>query len=312
MNTTHTSDSSSADNFPAATSPVGFIGYGAMARRMGAHLRANGHRIVAYVPSGRTSDEAATLLPTPRAVGEAADIVIICVPNDQALASSSYGDEGVLSGLRSGGLLINTSTVSPEATQTLVAAGARHGITVLDAPMSGSTPEAEKGELVMLVGGSAADLERARPVLACFSKSIVHAGPAGAGTRIKLVINGIMGATLDIIAEGVSYGLCAGLDRDVLYNTLQQVAVISPHHKRKLNAAQTCDFSPQFPTRLMSKDMNLLTNAGTTVGAFMPGMAVAAQALALSNRRHADEDYSALFGALEHSIVQTKETTKET
>lgn len=282
---------------------IGFIGYGAMAIRMGANLRKAGYRIIAFVPSGKTDDDQTTLLPTPKAVAEQADLIIVCVPNDAALARSADGKEGIFAGARPGMLVLNTSTVSPEATDALQKAGKEHDVRVLDAPMSGSTPEAEKGELVMLVGGEAADVDAARPVLEAISKAIVHAGPSGAGTKLKLVVNGIMGATLNIVSEGVIYGLCAGLDRDTLYDALAQVAVISPHHKRKLLAAQKGAFPPQFPTRLMSKDMGLLIDAGRDVGAFMPGMAVAAQALALANRRHANDDYGSLIGAMEHSIV---------
>ncbi|WP_367159509.1 NAD(P)-dependent oxidoreductase [Kozakia baliensis] len=285
---------------------IGFIGYGAMGVRMGANLRRAGYRLVAYTPSRKSADPQTPILESPKTVAEQSDAIILCVPNDSAQASSLLGDKGILAGIRPDTLLIDCSTVSPGAADKLAEIGRQHGIAVLDAPMSGSTPEAEKGELVMLVGGEDATLERARPILEAVSKAIVHAGPAGSGARLKLVINGIMGATLNIVAEGVGYGLSAGLDRDMLFEALSQVAVISPHHKRKLAAAQRQDFSPQFPTRLMSKDMGLLTDAGRDVNAFMPGMAVADQALGLARANHADEDYSALIGAIEHSVVQAR------
>ncbi|GAP25006.1 NAD(P)-dependent oxidoreductase [Gluconobacter sp. NFX36] len=282
---------------------IGFIGYGAMARLMGANLRRAGYSVVAFAPSGGKDET--EMLPTPRAIAEAADVIILCVPNDAAENQSLNGENGMLAGISAGKLVLDTSTVSPEQALALAKTGAEHGFIVLEAPMSGSTPEAEKGELVMLAGGDAETLERAKPILDVIGKLTIHAGPIGSAARLKLVINGIMGATLNVVAEGVSFGLSAGLDREVLFDALQQVAVISPHHKRKLKMAQDKSFPSQFPTRLMSKDMGLLMDAGRKAGAFMPAMAIADQALALSNRRHADEDYSALLGAMEHSVANT-------
>ncbi|OAJ68319.1 NAD(P)-dependent oxidoreductase [Gluconobacter cerinus] len=282
---------------------IGFIGYGAMAQRMGANLRRAGYSVVAFAPSGGKDET--EMLPSPRAIAEAADVIILCVPNDAAENQSLQGDNGMLAGISEGKLVLDTSTVSPEQALALAKIAAENGFIVLDAPMSGSTPEAETGDLVMLVGGDAETVERAKPILDVVGKLTIHAGPAGSAARLKLVVNGVMGATLNVIAEGVSYGLKAGIDRDVLFDTLQQVAVVSPHHKRKLKMGQDKSFPSQFPTRLMSKDMGLLIDAGRKVGAFMPAMAIADQALGLSNRQHADEDYSALIGAMEHSVANT-------
>lgn len=282
---------------------IGFIGYGAMARLMGANLRRAGYSVVAFAPSGGKDET--EMLPTPRAIAEAADVIILCVPNDAAENQSLHGENGMLAGISAGKLVLNTSTVSPEQALALAKLGAEQGFIVLETPMSGSTPEAETGDLVMLAGGDAETLERAKPILDVIGKLTIHAGPIGSAARLKLVINGIMGATLNVVAEGVSFGLSSGLNRDVLFDALQQVAVISPHHKRKLKMAQDKSFPSQFPTRLMSKDMGLLMDAGRKAGAFMPAMAIADQALALSNRRHADEDYSAVLGAMEHSVANT-------
>ncbi|WP_370458641.1 NAD(P)-dependent oxidoreductase [Asaia sp. As-1742] len=283
---------------------IGFIGYGAMGSLMGHNLRATGYDVIAYTPSGRQQDAETPVAQTACKLGESVDIIILCVPNDAAVMASAEGDDGFLAGARPDTLVINSSTISPEATEKLRGLVVEKGLRFVDAPMSGSTPEAEKGELVMLVGASEQDLAAAAPVLDAIGKLTIHAGDVGAGTRLKLVINGIMGATLNVIAEAVGYGLDSGLNRDMLYEALSQVAVISPHHKRKLGAAQQGDFSPQFPTRLMSKDMGLLISAARSTHSFCPAIAVADQALALSGKRHANDDYSALLGAIEKSVVK--------
>ncbi|MFT8635147.1 NAD(P)-dependent oxidoreductase [Novacetimonas hansenii] len=282
---------------------IGFIGFGAMASRMGANLRKAGYRIVAYTPSGRGGDGDVTFLPTPRALAADANIVIACVPDDEALEQSMSGPDGVLAGMKAGGLLINTSSVAPETSIALAAQAAAGGITVLDAPVAGSTPEAESANLVILVGGDAADVARAQPIFDAIGRLTIHAGPSGSGSKLKLVINGIMGATLSVVAEGVAYGLASGLERDMLFDALDAVPVISPHHKRKLKAAKTGDFSPQFPTRLMQKDMRLLLTDAARQMAPMPATAAATQSLSLTRRRYADKDYSALFAIMETMVA---------
>ena len=276
---------------------VGFIGYGAMALRMAAHVRDAGYTVIAYTPSAR-GDRAADgsrLYGSPRTLAEASDIVLMSVPNDTALDASAYGEDGMLAGLASGGLVINTSSVSSDASRRLAKAGAARGIAVLDAPVSGSTPEAEAGELVVLVGGEAADVARAAPILDAIGKKTVHVGASGQGSTIKLVINGIMASTMAVIAEGVGYGLAAGLDREMLLTALDGLAVISPHHKRKLKAAAGGDVTPQFPTWLAHKDMGLLLADAAAHAAPVPAMAAATQLLSLTAQAHAKDDYSAVL-----------------
>jgi len=289
-----------------STAPlIGFVGFGAMASRMGANLARAGYRIVAYTPSGRGGDGSTRFVPTPRALAQEADIVLACVPDDEALDKSMNGPDGVLAGMKPGGLLINTSTVAPETSVALAQSGQARGITTIDAPVAGSTPEAESGNLIVLAGGAAADISRAQAVFDAIRRLTIHAGPVGSGSKLKLVINGIMGATLAVVAEGVTYGLASGLDRNMLFDALDEVPVISPHHKRKLKAAKGGDFSPQFPARLMQKDMRLLLTDAARQTAPLPAMAAATQSLSLTRRRHPDEDYSALFAVMESMVANT-------
>ncbi|GBQ37714.1 3-hydroxyisobutyrate dehydrogenase [Komagataeibacter saccharivorans] len=289
-----------------STAPlIGFVGFGAMASRMGANLVKAGYRIAAYTPSGKGGDGSTRFVPTPRALAQEADILIACVPDDEALASALHGPDGALAGLKAGGLLINTSTVAPETSVALAQECATRNIAVIDAPVAGSTPEAESGNLVILAGGTADEIARAQPVFDAIGRLTIHAGPAGSGSKLKLVINGIMGATLAVVAEGVTYGLAAGLDRSMLFDALDAVPVISPHHKRKLKAAKEGDFSPQFPTRLMQKDMRLLMTDAARQTAPLPAMAAATQSLSLTRRRHPNEDYSALFAVMESLVTNT-------
>lgn len=285
---------------------IGFIGFGAMASRMGDHLKTAGYTIGAYTPSGRSPSPSVPMLPTPQALAKQADTVVVCVPDDEALAASMYGENGALAGMTKGSLLINTSSVSPEATATLYEAGQKHGVVVLDAPVSGSTPEADSASLVILVGGDKEDVARAAPIFDAIGKLTIHAGPTGSGARLKLVINGIMGAGLTTLAESVAYGLSAGLDRSMLFDALDQVAVISPHHKRKLKAAKDGNFAPQFPARLMQKDMRLLLDAAAREAVPVPTLAAATQQLSLTRRLSPNEDYSSLIRVMEKIVANDR------
>ena len=281
---------------------LGFVGYGAMASRMGARLADAGYDILAHVPAPPSAGDrhGVRYLDSAQALAAEADTVLVSVPDDASLAQAMYGPHGAIAGARPGGLVINLSSVSPGASLRLAEAGAEAGLAVLDAPVSGSTPEAEAGKLIVLVGGDAADFARARPIFSVIGSKAIHVGPAGQGSIIKLVVNGIMGAGMVALAETIGYGLAAGLDRDRLFETLDGLAVISPHHRRKLQHARVGDDAPEFPTRLMHKDIGLLVTEAATVGLPVAAIAGVSQSLALSPPENDDRDYSALVGVMAH------------
>lgn len=286
---------------------LGFVGYGAMASRMGRRLADAGYTIHAYTPTlkaGETRD-GVRAYDSARSLAAACDTILVSVPNDAALDQAMHGPQGALAGARAGSLLIDLSSVSPAASLRLAEAGGKAGLAVLDAPVSGSTPEAEAGKLIVLVGGEAPDFTRAGPIFEVIGSRAIHAGAAGRGSMLKLVINGIMGAGMAALAEAVGYGIAAGLDRDMLFDTLDGVAVISPHHRRKLESARKGDFEPQFPTRMMHKDIALLLAETAAIGLPVPSIAGASQTLGLSRPEHDLADYSALIEVMQ-SLVATR------
>ena len=280
---------------------IGFIGFGAMGKRMALNLRRNGYVIAAYAPS-RSSDnnkEGVSFLASAQEVVRASEIVVISLPNDKVVQRSAYGEDGFLAACRPGQLLINTSTISPQTAQHLAEAGRAQGVAVLDAPVSGSTPEAEAGELTVLVGGDAADVARAQPIFDIIGRKTVHVGPSGMGATMKLAVNGIMGQAYAGISEAIGYGLAAGLDRATLFDTLEGLAVISPHHQRKLGLAADRHFSPQFPVKLMHKDLSLLLADAGRLGMPMGSIAAATQLFAAARTQHDADDYACVVGMLE-------------
>ena len=184
---------------------LGFVGYGAMAKWMARRLRDAGHTVTVYDPAFQGDNvDGFALMKNPASVACEADAVIVSVPADAALEQSVEGHDGVLEGARRGLLLINTSTVSPAASRTLAAAAAAQGVRFVEAPVSGSTPEAEKGTLVVLAGGELADVAFAAPILDVIGHRTIHAGPAGQGLVMKLAINGIMALATAALAEGLA------------------------------------------------------------------------------------------------------------
>ena len=271
-----------------------------MARRMAARLRDASCSVIAFDvahPSGELDGFA--LAASPAVLAQQVDAILVCVPDDHALASSMQGEGGALEGARPGQLLINFSTVSPDASRALAEAAARRQVRFVEAPMSGSTPEAETGQLVILAGGTEADVEAAGPILDVVGRKTFHAGPIGDGLVTKLIVNGVMALGTAALAEGLAYGIQSGVDRDILIDALSSLVLVSEHHKRKLAMAKAGDYPAQFPTRLMSKDMGLLLADARKCGASMPSMAAASQLYAYASRSHADEDYASAIAALE-------------
>ena len=275
---------------------VGFIGFGAMAQRMAVHLREKGIKTVkAYAPSQTSGERAGT----PMAASIAAlvadvDAVIVSLPADEQVNAAMYGEDGALAHMRAGQLLINTTSNSPQVSIDLYEAAKARGIAAVDAPVSGSTPEAEAAQLVVIAGGDAADFQRAQPVLAMIAKAVHHIGGPGYGSKMKLVINGIMGAGMIALTEAFTYGLKAGIEKDTLFDVLGGIAAVSPHHGRKLKSIRAGDFTSQFPSRLMSKDMRLLLDELNRLGVPAGTLAAAAQTLALGDLKRPDDDYSAI------------------
>ena len=272
---------------------LGFVGFGAMASNMAPRLRDAGYAVVVFDPAHHGAEiDGYPLLKDAASVAREAEIVIVSVPADAALEQSMEGHNGVLEGAREGLLLIDTSTVSPGASIKLAAAAGRQGVHFVEAPMSGSTPEAESGQLVVLAGGADADIALAKPIFDVIAHKVIHAGPAGQGIAMKLVINGIMALGTAALAEGLAYGVTAGLDRATLIETLLGLTIVAVHDHPKLEMARNGAYPARFATRLLSKDLGLLLADAAKHGVPMGTMAAGAQLFALATIKHADEDYA--------------------
>ena len=279
---------------------IGFVGFGAMPSRMAARLRDAGHPLIAFDPAHHGGEvDGFAMTHSPASLAKEVDAILVAVPNDAALHKSMIASGGALEGAREGQVIINFSTVSPGASKALAEAASAKGIGYVEAPMSGSTHEAESGDLVFLAGGSVDDVAAAMPMLDVMGRKTVHVGAVGDGAVTKLIINGVMALGTAALAEGLAYGARAELNRDVLIDVLSDLILVSEHHKRKLAMAKAGHYPAEFPTRLMSKDMGLLLADAGERGAAMPSMAAAAQMYAYAGRINPNDDYASAIGVVE-------------
>jgi 2-hydroxy-3-oxopropionate reductase len=258
---------------------VGFIGLGLMGRPMGLNLLKAGFSLTVWNRTrARTEPLAAAgaaVAASPREVAERSEVVITIVSDPPALESVLWGAEGVLGSLKRGSLLIDSSTVSPAIARRVAADCAQRGIDFLDAPVTGGTWGAEKGELVFMVGGKSETLERARPVFEAMGKRFFHLGENGAGQTVKLAMNLILALQVQALCEALALVGGSGIAGQKLVEVMQASMARAPVLDVKAPLILERKFAPSFPLRLMHKDMGLALELGNQTGVPLPAGAAA-------------------------------------
>lgn len=285
---------------------IGFIGLGGMGSRMASRLVAAGYPVTVF---DRLRDHIEQLrrrgaesAESPRALAASVDVILSSVTDDAALEAIMYGENGVLDGARAGSVIIDMSTVRPRTSAGLFNVGRKSGIAVLDAPVSGSLPQAEQGQLVIFVGGERSVYDRCAPIFKELGKAAFYMGPSGTGTSAKLCANTLLGLGLQALGEAVALGERAGVPRERLLEALADTAVISPSQRSKFDNITRDDYPATFPLRLMYKDFSLILQEALDLSVAMPATAAAAQVAAIEHARETalrvDEDSSAVIRQL--------------
>lgn len=262
-------------------SRIGWIGTGVMGRSMCSHVLQAGYRVTVY---NRTRERAAPLLErgavwaeTPRAVAERSDVVCTMVGFPADVREVYLGADGLLAGCRPGMILVDLTTSEPHLAQELAAAGQRHGVAILDAPVSGGDVGAREARLSIMVGGASDALAAVQPLLATFGKTIVHQGPAGAGQHTKMVNQTIIASTMIGVAEGLVYAHRAGLDPLRVLESVGGGAAAS-FSLNVLGARMIRrDFEPGFYVEHFIKDMGIALAEAERLRLSLPGLALAKQ-----------------------------------
>jgi 3-hydroxyisobutyrate dehydrogenase len=242
---------------------IAVLGLGAMGSRMAARLIAAGHDVIVWNrspgPAALLALSGASIASTPRAAAAGADIALSMVRDDDASRAVWLDpDMGALAALPAGAVAIESSTLAPDTARALAAAGAARGVPVLDAPVAGSRPQAEAGQLIFLVGGDAPTLDRVREVLLAMGGAVHHAGPAGAGMAIKLAVNAMLAVQVAALAELSGMLAAQGLDAARAADILGATPVASPAAKGALASMVAGAYAPNFPVALAEKDMGLV------------------------------------------------------
>lgn len=239
--------------------------------------------------------EGAHVAHSPRQAAAGAEVVISMVADDAASRALWLGSDGVLAGAKPGTILIESSTLTVGWVSELAQAAATANCEFIDAPVTGSRPQAAAGELNFLVGGTAATLEKVRPVLLPMSRSITHLGPVGSGALIKLVNNFVCGVQVAALAEAVGVIEHSGLDRVRALEVLTNGAPGSPLVKTIAARMTAPDFTPNFLLRLMAKDLGYACAEGKRHGVTLQTAAAALKLFETSMaRRDGDKDMSAV------------------
>ena len=259
---------------------VGIVGVGAMGSRMGRNLLKRGFRVIVYdVSADRRAEmeadgaEAAGSLAD---LAERAECVITMLPSLEVIESTVLGPGGLADAMPRGATYIDTSTSSPRLSRRLSAALAERGIAMLDAPVSGTTPAAEDGTLVFMVGGNRDVLERHRPVLEAMGSRIVHCGEAGQGNAMKVVVNLALFANQLGGLEAMALGAKAGLDPRAIYETICSGAADSYIFRFKGDKMLRRDWVPGANVDVGLKDVELAADLARDLGVptLMPAAAI--------------------------------------
>lgn len=252
-----------------------------------------------YNRDGRKAEKfaalGATVATSPRGAAANASVIIAMLADDRASREVWLGDNGALSAMAKGSVIIECSTLTVKWVKELAAAAEQRGCEFLDAPVTGSKPHAASGELLFLVGGSPEVLERVRPVLSAMSRGIVHVGPSGSGALLKLINNFLCGVQAVSMAEALAVIQAAGLDRDRAVKVLGEGAPGSPIIRRTAERAAKNDFVPDFSLRLMVKDMTYALAEAAAAGVDLQTAAAAlARFQQAEHNGFGDEDFSAV------------------
>jgi len=282
---------------------LGFVGIGYMGRPIARRLLESGFKLTAYDRDHNKAEElvrfGGTVAQNISELSSNCNVVISCLPSDEAVLDIYRGPDGVFAHVQRGSVVLDMSTVYPETSQELSTLGSECGVEVLDVTISGSTPTAENGLLTLFGGGNKESFDASEAIFRVIAKKYFYVGPSGSGATMKLVVNTLLGIGMQAIAEAVALGEKAGLNRNRLLEVLSQTAVVAPAHVGKLQRAMKSDYSPQFPIRLMNKDFGLILNLAAAVGARMPAAGAAFEINARQADEGAEQDFSAVILQME-------------
>jgi len=261
---------------------LAFLGLGVMGYPMAGHLARAGHEMTVYNRSAAKAEQwvaahGGSSAATPAAAAANAQIVMMCVGNDDDVRAVANGKDGALAGIARDAILVDHTTASAEVAREIYAAAHAKGAHFLDAPVSGGQAGAENGKLTIMVGGDAAVFTRAESVLATYARAVTLMGPAGAGQLTKMVNQICIAGLVEALSEGIHFAMKAGLDPERVLDVISKGAAQSwqMENRGKTMVADKFDFG--FAVDWMRKDLSICLAEARRNGAMLPVTAIVDQ-----------------------------------
>ncbi|HZO70389.1 MAG TPA: NAD(P)-dependent oxidoreductase [Kribbellaceae bacterium] len=293
---------------------IGVVGLGAMGGRIAGRLLAQGHVVHG---TNRTRSKADALVAqglvwceNPRTTAQDSDVVLSMVTNDAALEAVTQGPDGIVAGLAPGTVYVDMSTVSPTASRTLAERVATRRASMLSAPVSGSVPAAEEGNLAIIVGGQVDTFERVEPILRQLGSTVTFVGDVGHALLLKLAINISLAVQMLAFSEGVLLAEQGGLDRTVALQVMTHSAIGSPMLQARAALIRDLPDNAWFDVAMMQKDLGLALDTGREHGLPMPSTTVADRMLSSARAAgYAHRDIAVLFRLLADMVAAPRSRT---
>ena len=288
---------------------IGFIGLGIMGKPMARNLLKAGYTLIVHNRSRGAVEElgkeGAKAAASSKEVAERSEIIITMLPDSPDVEIVYAGEQGVFSGVKSGSLLIDMSSISPIVARKLAVEAEKRGCDMLDAPVSGGETGAIGASLSIMIGGKASAVEKAMPIFQALGKNIVHVGEAGAGQVTKAANQMVVGTTIAIVGEALVLAAKAGVDpakvRQALLGGFAQSKILEAHGQKMLDR----NFKPGFRIRLHEKDMKIALATGSEYGVPLMVTGVVGQMMtAMKGLGNGDLDHSALVKFVEELAKQ--------
>jgi len=280
---------------------VAFLGLGIMGRSMAANLAKAGHEVTVWNrTSGKEEVEGARTAASPAEAARGVDVVWMCVSDTKAVENVLFGEQGAQKSLTEGMIIADSSTISPSATRQFAERVRAKGVQYVDAPMTGSKAGAANGTLIFMVGGEESAIEKLKPLFAVMGKKVFQMGETGKGQATKLVMNLQIALIYEGFAEALTLATKLGVDVEKLVPLIQSSMVNSGVVEYKAPFVLKRDFSPNFPLRLMHKDLKLALEAAKELRVRLPGLETVEEIYDVADEDgHGDLDYAATLTLLE-------------
>ncbi len=279
---------------------VAFLGLGIMGLPMAENLAKAGHEVKAWNRSAGKVVKGGTVVASPREAATGAEVVWLCVSDTAAVEQVLFGPAGVAEALQPGMVVVDSSTISPAASLRFAERVRARGADFIEAPVTGSKIGAQNGQLIFIVGGRAESVERLKPLFDAMGKSTVLVGDNGKGLAAKLAMNLMIALIYEGFAEALVLSGKLGVDPARLLELINQSMVRSGVVEYKAPFVLNRDFSPNFPLRLMFKDIRLMLEAGRENGVQLPGLAKVAEIYEQGSKAGLNDlDYAATLTLIE-------------